>query len=130
MLFHLCEMCIAVKIKQHHMDNPDADARVGVEFINANVDSNGLIRRLFQLLDIIEQYIISEGYDYSRLDGKTNEVKRVLLVREFNKDRDKFIFLASTKAGGVGLNLTGANIVIIFDPNWNPTHDLQAQDRY
>ena len=81
-------------------------------------------------MDIIEQYIISEGYDYSRLDGKTNEVKRVLLVREFNKDRDKFIFLASTKAGGVGLNLTGANIVIIFDPNWNPTHDLQAQDRY
>ena len=103
---------------------------MGVGFIETNVDSNGLIRRLFQLLDIIEQYIISEGYDYSRLDGKTNEVKRVLLVREFNKDRDKFIFLASTKAGGVGLNLTGANIVIIFDPNWNPTHDLQAQDRY
>ena len=51
-------------------------------------------------------------------------------MHEFNKDPDKFIFLASTKAGGVGLNLTGANIVIIFDPNWNPTHDLQAQDRY
>ena len=85
---------------------------------------------LFQLLDIIEHYVISEGYDYSRLDGKTNEVKRVLLVRDFNKDPGKFIFLASTKAGGVGLNLTGANVVIIFDPSWNPTNDLQAQDRY
>ena len=82
-----------------------------------------------QLLDIIEQHVISMGYEFRRLDGKTQDFKRVQIVREFNKDADIFLFLASTKSGGVGLNLTGANVVIIFDPNWNPTHDLQAQDR-
>ena len=50
-------------------------------------------------------------------------------MNEFNKDPGIFVFLVSTKAGGVGLNITGANAVIVFEPNWNPSHDLQAQDR-
>jgi SNF2 family DNA or RNA helicase len=50
-------------------------------------------------------------------------------VREFNTDPSIFVFLLSTRVGGIGLNITGANTVIIFDPNWNPAHDLQAQDR-
>ena len=50
-------------------------------------------------------------------------------MNEFNTDPGIFVFLVSTKAGGVGLNITGANNVIVFDPNWNPSHDLQAQDR-
>ena len=54
---------------------------------------------------------------------------RQKLVNEFNTDPGIFVFLVSTKAGGVGLNITGANNVIVFDPNWNPSHDLQAQDR-
>jgi SNF2 family DNA or RNA helicase len=51
------------------------------------------------------------------------------LTEEFNADQSIKIFLISTRAGGVGLNITGANKVVIFDPNWNPAHDLQAQDR-
>ncbi|XP_074643856.1 uncharacterized protein LOC141900733 [Tubulanus polymorphus] len=82
-----------------------------------------------KLLDIVEHYVISEGYEYRRLDGKVPDRQRHMMVREFNRDPDLFIFLISTKAGGLGLNLTGANVVIIYDPNWNPTHDLQAQDR-
>ena len=54
---------------------------------------------------------------------------RQSLVREFNTDERIFLFLLSTKVGGIGLNITGANTVVIFDPNWNPSHDLQAQDR-
>ncbi|ESP05258.1 hypothetical protein LOTGIDRAFT_103296, partial [Lottia gigantea] len=82
-----------------------------------------------KLLDILEQYLISSSYEFRRLDGSVSNKKRMELVREFNKNPNIFIFLISTKAGGLGLNLTGANRVVIFDPNWNPSHDLQAQDR-
>ncbi|XP_071481767.1 uncharacterized protein [Diadema antillarum] len=82
-----------------------------------------------RLLDVLEMYLKTTHYTYRRLDGKTPAQDRQKYVREFNRTPDIFLFLISTKAGGLGLNLTGANVVIIFDPNWNPTHDLQAQDR-
>jgi len=82
-----------------------------------------------RLLDILEAYISSKGYTHCRLDGSTKADRRQQMVKEFNTDPSIFIFLLSTKAGGLGLNITGANTVIIFDPNWNPSHDLQAQDR-
>ena len=66
---------------------------------------------------------------YSRLDGGTKPSERTRLVRDFNVDPSIFLCLISTKAGGLGLNFTGANVVIIFDPDWNPSSDLQAQDR-
>lgn len=82
-----------------------------------------------QLLDILEEFVISKGMVYSRLDGSTKAADRTRLVREFNLDPSISLCLVSTKAGGLGLNFTGANVVIIFDPNWNPSSDLQAQDR-
>ncbi|GFN83057.1 DNA excision repair protein ercc-6-like 2, partial [Plakobranchus ocellatus] len=82
-----------------------------------------------KLLDIIEQYVIGQGFEYSRIDGKVSGQRRRDIVLKFNTDPSLFICLISTKAGGLGLNLTGANRVVIFDPNWNPSHDLQAQDR-
>ena len=81
------------------------------------------------LLTILETYIESKGYSYCRLDGSTKVGARQEMVNQFNRDQGTFIFLLSTKAGGLGLNITGANTVIIFDPNWNPSHDMQAQDR-
>ncbi|XP_028390617.1 DNA excision repair protein ERCC-6-like 2 isoform X2 [Dendronephthya gigantea] len=82
-----------------------------------------------QLLDMLEAYVISCGMVYRRLDGKTRGERRLDVVREFNTNANVFLFLVSTKAGGVGLNLTSANIVIVFDPSWNPADDLQAEDR-
>lgn len=82
-----------------------------------------------RLLDILETYMLSTLYPYRRIDGKTSPRQRMKIVREFNKSPQIFVCLISTKAGGLGLNMTGANVVIIFDPNWNPSHDLQAQDR-
>ena len=67
---------------------------------------------------------------YSRLDGGTKPSERTRLVRDFNLDPNIFLSLVSTKAGGLGLNFTGANVVVIFDPDWNPSSDLQAQDRW
>ncbi|XP_066016491.1 DNA excision repair protein ERCC-6-like 2 isoform X3 [Pocillopora verrucosa] len=88
-----------------------------------------LFSRSTQLLNILEEFVISKGLVYSRLDGGTKPADRTRLVHEFNVDPNIFLCLISTKAGGLGLNFTGANIVIIFDPNWNPSSDLQAQDR-
>ncbi|GAB4813150.1 hypothetical protein N2152v2_000196 [Parachlorella kessleri] len=82
-----------------------------------------------RLLRIVESLVTFKGYDYLVLDGSTGMQDRQRLVDEFNSRQSIFIFLISTTAGGVGLNLTSANKVIIFDPSWNPSHDLQAQDR-
>ncbi|XP_065069510.1 DNA excision repair protein ERCC-6-like 2 isoform X2 [Rhopilema esculentum] len=82
-----------------------------------------------QLLNILEAYVLSKGYIYRRLDGDTRPDNRMHVIREFNNQSDVFICLVSTKAGGVGLNFTGANVVIIFDPSWNPSYDNQAEDR-
>lgn len=82
-----------------------------------------------RMLDILEKFIIRKGYCFSRLDGSTPTNLRQSLVDEFNSSPSKQVFLISTRAGGLGLNLVSANRVVIFDPNWNPAQDLQAQDR-
>ncbi|CAA0808827.1 Switch 2 [Striga hermonthica] len=82
-----------------------------------------------RMLDILEKFIIRKGYSFSRLDGSTPTSVRQSLVDDFNSSPSKQVFLISTRAGGLGLNLVSANRVVIFDPNWNPAQDLQAQDR-
>ncbi|KAK4420573.1 Switch 2 [Sesamum alatum] len=82
-----------------------------------------------RMLDILEKFIIRKGYSFSRLDGSTPTSQRQSLVDDFNSSPSKQVFLISTRAGGLGLNLVSANRVVIFDPNWNPAQDLQAQDR-
>uniref|UniRef100_A0A8C7E6I6 DNA excision repair protein ERCC-6-like 2 n=1 Tax=Naja naja TaxID=35670 RepID=A0A8C7E6I6_NAJNA len=83
-----------------------------------------------KLLDVLEQYCMASGLDYRRLDGNTKAEDRVKIVKEFNSMEEVNICLVSTMAGGLGLNFVGANIVILFDPTWNPANDLQAIDRY
>ncbi|KAJ8262866.1 hypothetical protein COCON_G00153230 [Conger conger] len=82
-----------------------------------------------KLLDILESHCMAEGVEFSRLDGNTKAKERVKIVREFNSSPDINLCLVSTMAGGLGLNFVGANIVVLFDPTWNPANDLQAIDR-
>ncbi|CZT07637.1 hypothetical protein WAI453_005125 [Rhynchosporium graminicola] len=83
-----------------------------------------------QMLDIIEDFIKGlGGFNYLRMDGKTPIKDRQALVDRFNNDPDLHVFLLTTKVGGLGVNLTGANRVIIFDPDWNPSTDIQARER-
>ncbi|KAL9342896.1 hypothetical protein Peur_063327 [Populus x canadensis] len=82
-----------------------------------------------RMLDILEKFLIRKGHSFSRLDGSTPTNLRQSLVDDFNSSPSKQVFLISTRAGGLGLNLVSANRVVIFDPNWNPAQDLQAQDR-
>ncbi|KAM4615933.1 DNA excision repair protein ERCC-6-like 2 isoform 2-T2 [Polymixia lowei] len=82
-----------------------------------------------KLLDVLEGYCMAEGLDYSRLDGTTKSKERVKIVKEFNSCPQTNLCLVSTMAGGLGLNFVGANVVVLFDPTWNPANDLQAIDR-
>ncbi|XP_032696375.1 DNA excision repair protein ERCC-6-like 2 isoform X1 [Lontra canadensis] len=82
-----------------------------------------------KLLDVLQQYCMAAGLDYRRLDGSTKSEERLKIVKEFNSTQDVNICLVSTMAGGLGLNFVGANVVVLFDPTWNPANDLQAIDR-
>ncbi|KAL7626773.1 DNA repair protein rhp26 [Parahypoxylon ruwenzoriense] len=83
-----------------------------------------------QMLDIIEKFVGRLGdINYLRMDGSTAIKDRQNLVDRFNNDPEIHLFLLTTKVGGLGVNLTGASRVIIFDPDWNPSTDVQARER-
>jgi len=94
-------------------------------------DSRVLIfSQMTRILDILEDYCMWRGYQYCRLDGSTAHEEREKSIYEFNKpDSEKFLFMLSTRAGGLGINLATADVVIIYDSDWNPQVDLQAMDR-
>uniref|UniRef100_A0A0E0KYD8 DNA helicase n=1 Tax=Oryza punctata TaxID=4537 RepID=A0A0E0KYD8_ORYPU len=89
-----------------------------------------LFSQMTKLLDILEVYLQMYQFKYMRLDGSTKTEERGRLLADFNKkDSEYFLFLLSTRAGGLGLNLQTADTVIIFDSDWNPQMDQQAEDR-
>ncbi|PNT71811.1 hypothetical protein BRADI_2g35740v3 [Brachypodium distachyon] len=94
-------------------------------------DSRVLIfSQMTRLLDILEDYLMYRGYQYCRIDGNTGGDDRDASIEAFNKPgSEKFVFLLSTRAGGLGINLATADIVVLYDSDWNPQVDLQAQDR-
>ncbi|CEH13379.1 snf2-family atp dependent chromatin remodeling factor snf21 [Ceraceosorus bombacis] len=86
--------------------------------------------QMTHIMDIMEDFLRFRGHKYCRLDGTTKPDDRSLLLKAFNApDSDIFAFILSTRAGGLGLNLQTADTVIIYDSDWNPHQDLQAQDR-
>ncbi|KAI0218655.1 SWI/SNF-related matrix-associated actin-dependent regulator of chromatin subfamily A member 5 [Lamellibrachia satsuma] len=94
-------------------------------------DSRVLIfSQMTRVLDILEDYCAWKGFEYCRLDGQTAHEERQASIDAFNApDSTKFVFMLSTRAGGLGINLATADIVILFDSDWNPQVDLQAMDR-
>ncbi|KAJ5247698.1 Helicase C-terminal [Penicillium chermesinum] len=89
-----------------------------------------LFAQTVQMLDILEKFVESlGGFSWRRMDGATPINKRQRLVNEFNSDPDIHVFLLTTKVGGIGVNLTGADRVVIYDPDWNPSTDMQARER-
>ncbi|MEE6526752.1 hypothetical protein FKM82_027567 [Ascaphus truei] len=80
-----------------------------------------------RVLDILEDYCMWRNYKYCRLDGQTPHDDRHESINTFNAPgSSKFIFMLSTRAGGLGINLATADVVIIYDSDWNPQVDLQA----
>ena len=89
-----------------------------------------IFSQMTSLLNILEDYCCYRNFKYCRIDGETNIEDRDKHIESFNKPGSKdFIFLLSTRAGGLGINLATADTVILFDSDWNPQVDLQAMDR-
>ena len=88
-----------------------------------------LFSQFTMMLDIVEEYLNIRGFAFLRLDGTTKVSDRISLIDEFNQDEKIMVFLLSTKAGGLGINLTAASTVIIHDIDFNPYNDKQAEDR-
>nr|XP_033800900.1 helicase SRCAP isoform X2 [Geotrypetes seraphini] len=88
-----------------------------------------IFTQMTRMLDVLEQFLNYHGHIYLRLDGSTRVEQRQALMERFNADKRIFCFILSTRSGGVGVNLTGADTVIFYDSDWNPTMDAQAQDR-
>jgi len=88
-----------------------------------------IFTQMSKVLDILETFLNLNGHTYLRLDGATGVEQRQRLMDRFNNDQKVFCFILSTRSGGLGINLTGADTVIFYDNDWNPAMDAQAQDR-
>ena len=100
--------------------------------INGKLKCKGKILVFSQFTSVLDKFgeeLKAENIEFYKLTGNTSAMERIELVNRFNHRRDVNVFLISLKAGGTGLNLTGANLVIHFDPWWNPAVESQATDR-
>lgn len=88
-----------------------------------------IFTQMTKVLDILEQFLNIHGYKYLRLDGSTKVEQRQILTDRFNNDNRILVFILSSRSGGLGINLTGADTVIFYDLDWNPAMDKQCQDR-
>lgn len=88
-----------------------------------------IFSQMTTILDILEDYCHLRDYKYCRIDGSTDMKSRDNQIQAFMTTNEHFIFLLSTRAGGLGINLTAANTVVIYDSDFNPQMDLQAMDR-
>ncbi|XP_031350088.1 helicase domino isoform X4 [Photinus pyralis] len=88
-----------------------------------------IFTQMTKMLDVLEAFLNFHGHIYLRLDGSTKVDQRQVLMERFNSNTRIFAFILSTRSGGIGVNLTGADTVIFYDSDWNPTMDAQAQDR-
>ncbi|KAG5951102.1 swr1 complex component [Claviceps sorghi] len=88
-----------------------------------------IFTQMTKVLDILEQFLNIHGHKYLRLDGATKVEQRQILTDRFNNDPRILCFILSTRSGGLGINLTGADTVIFYDQDWNPAMDKQCQDR-
>ena len=128
----LRQLCLDPSIRVNDYDGGSGKIEVLKEIVHENIKGNHKILIFSQFTSVLKNIgkeFEKENIQYYYLDGSTNAKDRIELVDDFNKSEEVSVFLISLKAGGTGLNLTGADIVIHFDPWWNPAIENQATDR-
>ena len=129
-LTKLRQLALAPDIMVKNYKGKNSKIDILMDIIKENKDRKILVFSQFtKVLDLIGKRLNENNINYSYLDGKTSAKDRFRLVNDFNESNENKIFLISLKAGGTGLNLTSASIVVHFDPWWNPSVENQASDR-
>ena len=131
-LTKLRELCLDPSVLVNGYNGGSGKMDVSLDIIRENIGENRKVLLFSQFTSVLKnigKMLTKNGIEYYYLDGSTKPEERIELVNKFNNGEDKKVFLISLKAGGTGLNLTSANVVVHFDPWWNPAVEDQATDR-
>ena len=131
-LTKLRQLCLDPSVIIENYEGGSGKIDCAIDIIKENIEEHPkiiLFSQFTSVLNNIKKSFEKNDIEYIYLDGNTNAKQRISIVNEFNESKKKLVFLISLKAGGTGLNLTSADIVIHFDPWWNPSIEEQATDR-
>ena len=132
-VFHQARTQLSIAFPDRRLLQYDCGKLQRLEQLLRDLQAGGhralIFTQMTRVLDILEQFLNIHGYRYLRLDGSTKIVQRQNLTDQFNNDPRITVFILSSRSGGLGINLTGADTVIFYDVDWNPAMDKQCQDR-
>ena len=131
--FHEAQMRLSIAFPDRRLLQYDCGKLQRLEKLLRDLQVGGhralIFTQMTKMLDILEQFLNIHGHRYLRLDGTTKVEQRQMLTDRFNNDNRILAFILSTRSGGLGINLTGADTVVFYDLDWNPAMDKQCQDR-
>lgn len=131
--FHEAQTRLSIAFPDKRLLQYDCGKLQQLDKLLRNLQAGGhralIFTQMTKMLDILEQFLNIHGHRYLRLDGATKIEQRQLLTERFNSDNRILAFILSSRSGGLGINLTGADTVIFYDLDWNPAMDKQCQDR-
>jgi helicase SWR1 len=131
--FHESRMRLSIQFPDKRLLQYDCGKLQTLDKLLRKLQAGGhralIFTQMTKVLDILEQFLNIHGHKYLRLDGATKIEQRQILTDRFNNDTRILAFILSTRSGGLGINLTGADTVIFYDLDWNPAMDKQCQDR-
>lgn len=131
--FHEAQMRLSIAFPDKRLLQYDCGKLQRLDKLLRDLHAGGhralIFTQMTKMLDILEQFLNIHGHRYLRLDGATKIEQRQILTDRFNNDNRILAFILSSRSGGLGINLTGADTVIFYDLDWNPAMDKQCQDR-
>ncbi|MCJ1378887.1 swr1 complex component [Xylographa soralifera] len=131
--FHEARMRLSIAFPDKRLLQYDCGKLQRLDTLLRTLQAGGhralIFTQMTKVLDILEQFLNIHGHRYLRLDGATKIEQRQILTGRFNNDDRILVFILSSRSGGLGINLTGADTVIFYDLDWNPAMDKQCQDR-
>ncbi|CAG8956103.1 hypothetical protein HYFRA_00011888 [Hymenoscyphus fraxineus] len=131
--FHEARMRLSIQFPDKRLLQYDCGKLQALAKLLRRLEAGGhrvlIFTQMTKVLDILEQFLNIHGHKYLRLDGNTKVEQRQILTDRFNNDTRILAFILSSRSGGLGINLTGADTVIFYDLDWNPAMDAQCQDR-
>jgi len=131
--FHGARMRLSIQFPDKRLLQYDCGKLQTLDKLLRKLQAGGhralIFTQMTKVLDILEQFLNIHGHKYLRLDGATKIEQRQILTDRFNNDTRILAFILSSRSGGLGINLTGADTVIFYDLDWNPAMDKQCQDR-